>query len=130
MEVVTAHRCDGSLGGEYACLWYDRETSRVLPGKFGFTGEFGEHFSWEEVYDWKDGEVMRIASFEWIEKPISSFGEEVLAHAEMIYDGDDKPYTKESIEQAQKDKLTVTVYYVNGEQTSIEKYQEMSDRYQ
>ena len=52
-------------------------------------------------------------SFGWVYQPISYFSKEELAHADMVYDADDKPYKKE----------------MNGEQVAYEVYQEVCERY-
>lgn len=128
VELITGYECGGSLRGDYACIWYDKETSQALFGTNGFWGGFGGYASQGEVYDKQNGEMTCIASFGCIMQPIADFSDEELAHAELVYDGDGKPYTKEMIEQAENGKIAV-IYFVNDEQTTIEVCQEMEERY-
>ena len=128
-EVVTGYECGGSERGDYVCFWYDRETSRILSGTNGVWGGFGGYAYQGEIYDEQNGEMTCIASFKYIVQPVSYYSDEQLAHAELVYDEEDKPYTKEMIEQAGSEKHA-WIYYVNGEQTTIEKYQELEDRYE
>ncbi len=128
VELVTGYECGGSLRGDYACLWYDRETSRVLPGTYGVWGGFGGYAFEGAAYNKEDGEMKNTVSFGYITQPISFYSEEELEHAELIYDNEDKPYTKEKIAQAENER--VQKYSVNGVQTTIEEYQKMMERYQ
>lgn len=128
VELFTGNECGGSWRGDRVCLWYDKETSRVLPGTIGVNGGFGGYSYHRAVYDWKDGEMTRIASYGWMAQPISYYSEEELEHAELVYGQEGMPYTKEMIEQAEQEEI-VQVYSVNGVQTTIETYQEMKDRY-
>ncbi len=118
-ELITGYECGGSMRGDYACLWYDRETSRVLPGTKGFWGGFGGYSSSGIVYDRSDAEMTHAASFGWVYQPISYFSKEELAHADMVYDADDRPYKKEMTGQTEKE--SVRIYYVNGEQVASSK---------
>lgn len=129
VELFTGYECGGSLRGDYVCLWYDTETSQVLPGKNGVWGGFGGYMNCGTVYDWKAGEVTNIASFERISQAILNYrNEELLEHAELFYDEENNPYTREAIEQVNG--RIATKYSVNDVQTTMEEYQEMSDRYQ
>lgn len=129
VELLTGYECGGSLRGDYICLWYDRETSRILPGTNGMTGGFGGYAYYGAVYKWKDKKMTRSASFGSLTQPIAYFSNEELEHAEMVYDGEDKPYTKERIAQAGDEEIVQT-YSTNGAQVTIEEYQEMRERYQ
>lgn len=130
VELITGFECGGSSRGDYACLWYDRETSRVLPGTNGVSGGFAGYAFWSVVFDRKDEEMTSIASFGYITQVISNYSDEELAHAELLYDEEDKPYTKETLAQADKERDSAQQYLVNGVQTTIEEYQQMRDRYQ
>lgn len=128
VEMVTGYECGGSMRGDYACLWYDRETSRVFPGTNGFWGGFGGYASAGIVYE-REGAGFKMADcFEWTMQPISYFSNEDLACAELVYDADEQPYTKEQIAQA--DQEIAQIYRVNQEQVTLEEYQAMQDRYQ
>lgn len=74
--------------------------------------------------------MIHAASFGWVYQPISYFSKEELAHADMVYDADDRPYKKEMTGQTeQAEKESVRIYNVNGEQVTYEVYQEMCERY-
>lgn len=127
VELLSGCECGGSMGGDYVCFWYDRETSQVLPGTSGLWGGFGGYSSYAEVYDRKGGEQEQAASFSWLYQPIAYFSGEELERAELVYDMEGQPYTKEEIESAEEE--LAEIYYVNGKQTTIEAYREMCDRY-
>ena len=128
VELFTGDECGGSFRGDYACLWYDREASRVLPGTNGLWGGFGGYYSYGAVYDRKDGEMASIASFGHMNQAIGNYRTEELEHAELVYDQENRPYTKEMLEQVEGG--SVQIYSVNDVQTTIEEYQEMRGRYQ
>ncbi|MBD5453428.1 MAG: WG repeat-containing protein [Lachnospiraceae bacterium] len=130
VELVTGYECGGSSRGDYVCFWYDRETSQVFPGTGGASGGFGGYVYWGTVCDRKGGEMLNIASFEHLTQWISNYSEETLAHAELFYDGDDEPYTKETLAQAKEEEGSAQTFFVNGVQTTIEEYLKMEDRYQ
>lgn len=127
VALLSGYECGGSMGGDYVCFWYDRETSRVLPGTSGRWGGFGGYSSYTEIYDGKGGEQERAVSFSWLYQPIAYFSGEELERAELVYDTEGQPYTKEEIAQAEEE--PAEIYFINGEQTTIEAYREMRDRY-
>ncbi len=132
VEVFTVYEYDGSGQGDSACIWYDKETAQAFPGFRGFWGDFAQHSGYGVIYDKKNGEIKSIASFEYICQSSMRFSNEELeklAQAGLIYGVDDEPYTKEMFEQAEGGEITL-IYFVNDGQTTIEKYQEMEDRYE
>ena len=131
VEVVTVYEYDGSGQGDSACIWYDKETARAFPGFRGFWGDFAEYSAYGVVYEKRNGKVTSIASFECMVQSSMHYSKEELEElmrAGLIYCADDKPYTKEMYEQAEGGQITL-IYFVNDGQTTIEKYQEMADRY-
>ncbi|MCM1386833.1 MAG: WG repeat-containing protein [Bacillus sp. (in: Bacteria)] len=128
VEIDTGYECGGSLRGDFACFWYDKETSRILLGTNGVWGGFPGNIYAGEIYDRKDGEIVKIASLECFILSLSDFDEEELSQPELVYNLDGEPFTKEGIEQAESGTMAV-VHYINDNQTTIEKYQEMDDRY-
>ena len=61
--LVTADYGGGSGGGETACLWYDREEDRLLPGRTSHYGG-GVFGAGGDVYDLIDGECQKKISWE------------------------------------------------------------------
>lgn len=96
--LVTADYSGGSGGGEFACLWYDCEEDRLLPGRTSHYGG-GVFGAGGEVYDLIDGECQKKISWEAFDHAGPEGG----------------PMT--------------TTYYVNGEETTEEKYKEVDKRY-
>ncbi|MDE5598636.1 MAG: WG repeat-containing protein, partial [Lachnospiraceae bacterium] len=131
VEVVTVYEYDGYGQGDSVCIWYDKETAQAFLGIRGFWGDLTEHSGYGVVYDKKNGEIKSIASFEYMVQSSMHYSNEELEElirAGLIYGADDKPYTKEMFEQAEGGEITI-IYFVNDRQTTIEKYQELADRY-
>ena len=129
VEQLTGYQCGGSWRGDFVCLWYDRETSQVLPGTNGIWREFGENSHYGAAYDRKNGEMKKAASFGYITQTISSYSDEDFKHAELLYNREGEPYTKEMVMQAEKGDIA-RQYFVNEVHTTKEEYQGMWDRYQ
>lgn len=124
--LLDGYECGGTSGGDQVCFWYDTEEDRLLPGTSGYAGGFGGEASYGSVYDYEDGEITKRVSFEWISQSVSEYDEEeYLENAELYYDADGRPFTRETILNSG----CVEGYYVNGELTTIEHYQEVRDRY-
>lgn len=131
VEVVTVYEYDGYGQGDSVCIWYDKETAQAFLGIRGFWGDLTEHSGYGVVYEKKNGKVTSIASFEYMTRSSMHYSKEELEklmQAGLIYCADDKPYTKEMYEQAEGGEITL-IYFVNDAQTTIEKYQELADRY-
>lgn len=129
MELAIGYECGGSARGDHVCLWYDKESSKVSPGVDGFFGGFGGYASTGAVYDRKNGKTACVASFDWIVQPMGNYSdEELLENAELFYDEDDIPYTKERMEQEEGGRAQR--YSVNEVQTTMEEYQKIRERYQ
>ena len=128
VQILSGYQCGGSARGDYAVLWYDRETGQVLPGLQGGYGGFGGYASGGYIYKC-DGTVFKeAASYYSVSQDIGNYyyrEEELLATPELFYD-DDVPYTSDNILDAD----SITEYEVNGERTTVENYQKACDRYE
>lgn len=62
MELVLGYECGGTMGGDKACIWHDRETSKLLFGLIGGWGGFGGYASGKEIYTYQDGEAAFLIS--------------------------------------------------------------------
>lgn len=126
VKLITGHECGGSLRGDYACLWYDRERDEVYLGKEGSWGGFGGRALEGTVYDYEVGKCPVLCSFELVSQSAGNYTEEkLLANAGWFYDEQENPYAQETILEA----ATVSEYFVNGEQTTVENYHEVRERY-
>lgn len=124
--LLDGYECGGTAGGDEMCFWYDTEEERVLLGISGYAGGFGGVASYGSVYDYEDGEISLRVSFERISEGVGSYNvEEYLENAELYYDSNDQPCTRETIRNAG----VATGYYINGELTTIEHYREVRERY-
>ncbi|MDE7223256.1 MAG: WG repeat-containing protein [Acetatifactor sp.] len=126
MCLLSGYECGGTAGGNYVCLWYDNEEEKLLLGDFCHTGGFGGYAESCGIYDYADGQISARVSLEWISQ--GSYGyseEELLENAELYYDGSGQPYTRETI----LDAGVIEEYSVNGELTTMERYQEVKERY-
>lgn len=124
--LLEGYECGGTSGGDEVCFWYDTEEEQLLLGTSGYAGGFGGHAVYGSVYDYEDGEISLRVSFEWISEGIGSYNiEYYLEDAELYYDLDDQPYTRETI----LDAAVATGYYIDGELTTIEHYREVRERY-
>ena len=128
VQILSGYQCGGSGRGDYAVLWYDRETEQVLPGRQGGWGGFGGYASGGYIYKC-DGTVFReAASYYTVSQNSGNYyyrKEELLATPELFYDGYDVPYTSDNILDAE----AITEYEVDGVQTTVEDYQRQQDRY-
>lgn len=127
VKILSGYQCGGSARGDYAVLWYDRETGQVLPGLQGGWGGFGGYASGGYIYKY-DGTIYKeAASYYTVSQDAGNYyyrEEELLATPELFYD-DDVPYTAENI----LDAFAITEYEVDGERTTVENYQKVHDRY-
>lgn len=124
--LLSGYECGGSLGGNYMCLWYDTEEEKLLLGDWIHVGGFGGSSGGGSLYDYVGGEVSPRVSFLHISQTARNHDrEELLENAGLYYDGKERPYTAETILDAD----AVSEYYVNGELTRIERYREVTERY-
>ncbi|MCH5270712.1 MAG: WG repeat-containing protein [Lachnospiraceae bacterium] len=129
VQILSGYQCGGSERGDYAVLWYDRETGQVLPGLQGGWGGFGGYASGGYIYKC-DGTVFNeAASYYTVGQDFGNYyyrHEELLATPELFYDDYDVPYNSDNILDAD----SITEYEVDGERTTVENYQRQKDRYE
>ena len=125
-QLIAANECGGSFRGDYACFWYDKKEKALKPGTTGFWGGFGGYASGMDVYKLEGGQAVKEASLMWYDQSTGNYEEEeLLENAELFYDTEGKPYTKETI----LDAGAVTEYLVNEKQVSEEEYRSVEMRY-
>lgn len=61
-ELALGYECGGTMGGDIACIYHDRETSELLIGIIGSWGGFRGHASEKELYTYQDGEATFLTS--------------------------------------------------------------------
>lgn len=124
--LLSGYECGGTGGGNYVCLWYDNEKEELLLGEHGYVGGFGGSASYRSIYDYADGAITARVSFDWIGQNAGNYSEETLIdNAELYYDEREQPYTRETIQHA----IYIEEYSVNGELTTIKRYNEVKKRY-
>ena len=62
-ELVTGSECGGSLRGDRARLWYDKETKKTMVGTQGSWGGFGGRAYGGAVYEYSGKAVRQVCSF-------------------------------------------------------------------
>ena len=124
--LLSGYECGGTAGGNYMCLWYDNEEEKLLLGECGYAGGFGGNASYGSIYDYAEGTIAARVSFEWIGQSSGNYSkEELIENAELYYHGNDQPYTRETILDAED----IEEYSVDGELTTVERYREVRERY-
>lgn len=76
-QLVGANECGGSIGGDWACFWYDTKEGVLKPGAEGSWGGWGGHASGGDVYELKDGQAVLEMSFMFSWSPAPDDGQEV-----------------------------------------------------
>ncbi|MBQ9991703.1 MAG: WG repeat-containing protein [Lachnospiraceae bacterium] len=124
--LVTGYECGGSLRGNYVCFWKDSKTGEIFPGSRGSTGGFGGYSSYSHIYRFQEGEIHPFHSESiTTHTPGNYRQEELLENAHLFYNDEDIPYTRETIQEAER----VTEYVVDGKQVTKKEYKEACDRY-
>lgn len=125
-QLISGYECGGSLGGDYVCFLYDREEDTWKPGTWGNWGGFGGYSGGGHVYALREGRAVEENSFSHCNQTTGNYDEEeLLENAELFYDEEDRPFTRETILEAGN----VTEYSVCGTQVSVEEYQTVRERY-
>lgn len=125
-QLISGYECGGSLMGDCVCFLYDREEEIWKPGIWGSWGGFGGHAGSESVYTLQEGQAVEETSFQRCNQTAKNYDEEeLLENAELFYDGEDRPFTRETILEAGN----VTEYSVGGRQVSLTEYRSVSERY-
>lgn len=125
-QLISGYECGGSLMGDYVCFLYDREEDTWKPGTWGNWGGFGGSSGGGHVYALQEGRAVEENSFLRCNQTARNYDEEeLLENAELFYDGEDRPFTRETILEAGY----VTEYSVCGIQVSAKEYQAVRGRY-
>lgn len=128
VEIISGYECGGSLRGDHASLWYDRETGRVLPGAYESWGGFGGYNYGRRIYEKVGNGFEKAASFYctvWF-SPID-VKDEMQVTPELFYNQNDEPYTADKLPEEDE---AVTEYEVNGNRVTMKRYLEEWDRYE
>lgn len=62
--LLSGYECGGTLGGDYLCLWYDKEGGKLLFGKDGYVGNMAQYDSYSEIYDYEGGFFLKYSRLE------------------------------------------------------------------
>ena len=126
-EILSGFECGGSLRGDYATLWLEKKTGRILPGIYGNWGGFGGYSGGGSVYRMDGGLFKEQDSFYYTSMfTASSASSDINVTPELFYDNDDEPY---SFDRMPGDGDGVTDYEVNDTRVTVECYREVRDRY-
>lgn len=127
VEILSGYECGGSLRGDYATLWLEKKTGRILPGTDGSWGGFGGRSGGGSVYG-MDGGVFKEQDSFYITWMFSASGasSDLNVTPELFYDDYNEPY---SFDRMPGDGDGVTDYAVNDERVTVERYREVRDRY-
>ena len=128
VEILSGYECGGSLRGDYATLWLEKKTGRILPGTDGSWGGFGGRSGGGSVYGMHGGVFKEQDSF-YITWMFSASGvsSDINVTPELFYDDYDEPY---SFDRMPGDEDGVTDYVVNDTRVTVEHYHEVRDRYE
>lgn len=125
-ELAAGYECGGTSGGDYICFWYDKAESRMKPGVREYCGGFGGYEYGGTIYELQGGEAKATASWSTVCQTSGNYDQEdLLENAKLFYDDDNNPYTRETVLEAD----IVTEYEVNGKRTTVNRYEEIRDRY-
>ena len=129
VEIVRGEECGGSARGDYATLWYDRETGRILPGAYGTWGGFGGFAFGGYICTGGAAGFELTDSFystKWYSSSIAA--DWIFESPELIYNDAGEPYPADALPTEDG---AVTVYTTNGVQKmiSVEDFRKMQNRY-
>lgn len=95
-----------------------------VSGTFGGFGGYADHC---EIYRLENGQAVREISLKYFFQVAGNYGrEDRLENAGLFYDEEDRPYTEETILQAEY----LTEYLLDGRRVSAEEYYEAKERYE
>lgn len=90
------------------------------------TSGFGGYADGLTIYSYKNGEAIKITSFQRILQSTSNYEKDVLIeNASMFYNDNGEPYSNDTILQAK----SITEYTINGTTVTREEYDKVSKRY-
>lgn len=125
-ELAAGEECGGSMRGDYVCFWYDRAESRLKLGVAGNWGGFGGYSSTGAVHEVQREGTKVTADWMLVRQISANYEqEELLRDAALFFDDQGKPYTGETILEAEY----VTEYQVDGKRVSPERFAEVQERY-
>lgn len=125
-ELAAGYECGGSMRGDSVCFWYDKEKSRRLPGVRGSWGGFGGYAYGGYVYELEDGKADLSVSWYSVSQTVGNYDvDELLENAELFYDSEGRPCTRESVLEAG----SVTEYEVDEVRITKEYFEEIRGRY-
>lgn len=124
--LVTGYECGGTARGDYVCFWREQESGEVLIGYQGAAGGFGGYAGYGAAFGYETGEKQEKYSYQYIWQVTGNYAqEELLENAELFYDENDMPYTKENIQSAEM----VSEYLIDDERVAVEEYQNAYRQY-
>ena len=129
VELVSGYECGTSSRGDYATLWYDKETGEVCPGT---CGNWGVHTSGAQIYRNKGNVFEDAASFYSTTGYVKYLPQEIRETPELIYDYSGQPYTADTLPPEDDEYAydSATYYQVNGKYVTVERYQREKERYE
>lgn len=135
VEIVSGYECGGSMRGDYATLWYDKETGDVLPGLYGNWGGFGGYSSGRHIYRNEGNSFEDSVSFYSTTMfYVGAVPSDIKKTPELVYGADGQPYPVDTLPAEQDDpgyyEHESTYYEVDGKYVTVERYQEERNRYE
>lgn len=124
--LLTADRSNGTIRGDYVCLWRDNVTGDVLLGTSGAAGGFGGYAGYSHVYTYEDGCMREVFSDEVVSQVLGNYNDEDLEkEPHLFYNDANEPYNSKTIWEAE----IATEYLVNDDRVTYEEYQAANQRY-
>lgn len=124
--LVNANECGGSMRGNYAQLYLEKESGKIILGTKGLYGGFGgyasdyEFYNNENIYLYMSCISQDSRDFYW------GGGEEfILENAHLFYDDDGNPLNKDNILEIEY----MTQYSINKEIVSKEDFNRELEKY-
>lgn len=133
-EIIYGYECGGSMRGDYATLWYDKEAGTVLPGLYGSWGGFGGYSFGGHIYEY-DGNGFESANSFYTTTMFSAryAPPEIEKTPELFYDSDGQPFTADTLPLDDDESAydsEATYYEVKGKYVTVERYRKERDRYE
>ena len=133
--IISGYECGGSMRGDYAALWYDKETGDVFPGLHGSWGGFGGSTWCGHIYRNEGNSFVETDSFHSTTMFYAGAApSDIQKTPELVYDAAGQPYTADTLPIEPEDpgyyEGEANYYDVNGEYVTVERYQEVRNRYE
>lgn len=124
--LVTGNECGGTARGDYVCFWRNQENGEILIGYRGAAGGFGGYANYGAAYHYEAEEQQKVYSYHRIWQDIGNYKQEdLLEDAQLFYDDNDIPYTKNTIQDAE----SVNEYLLNDKRVTVEEYESTQKQY-